>query len=293
MPELSPYRWVIYFRDWPELEARKYPLAFERLETQVKPYRDSLTGQIHQSDFWKFWDLRPSLMRAVEDNEWLLASGRVAKYLVFRRVPSRYIYNEKTKLYFLSEWSDFAILQSSVHIEWAFWTCGTLGAAALSYSTKAALETWPMPSKASMSQLNTLGERFHTSRELVLKKNAIGLLDFYNHMHDPASREPWVSDLRATLRLMDRAVIDAYGWSDLDLEHGFHKLDYLPPKDCVRFTISPRARVEVLRRLSELNRERYEVEQSAQSKRKAAKRISRRDRQVPPSLLNDERLAER
>ena len=59
---------------------------------------------------------------------------------------------------------------------------------------------------------------------------------------------------------MDVAVAHAYGWDDLDLGHGFHEVPYLPESDRVRFTIAETARVEVLRRLSELNRQRYEEE---------------------------------
>ncbi len=63
MPVLKPYRWVIYFGDWSEEKARQYGAAFRRVEELVKPYRESLTGQIHQDCFWKFWDLRPTLLR--------------------------------------------------------------------------------------------------------------------------------------------------------------------------------------------------------------------------------------
>ena len=54
---------------------------------------------------------------------------------------------------------------------------------------------------------------------------------------------------------MDNAVAAAYGWTDLDLGHGFHET-----KQGIRFTISETARREVLARLLELNHERYEEE---------------------------------
>ena len=61
-------------------------------------------------------------------------------------------------------------------------------------------------------------------------------------------------------RELDIAITRAYGWDDLDLGHGFHEVPYLPEHVRVRFTMSEAARVEVLRRLSELNRQRYEEE---------------------------------
>jgi hypothetical protein len=57
---------------------------------------------------------------------------------------------------------------------------------------------------------------------------------------------------------MDHAVTAAYGWTDLDLGHGFHET-----KQGVRFTISEPARREVLQRLLKLNHERYAEEVAA------------------------------
>lgn len=57
---------------------------------------------------------------------------------------------------------------------------------------------------------------------------------------------------------LDHAVAAAYGWSDLDLGHGF----YRTPQG-LRYTISEPARREVLRRLLELNHARYAEEVKA------------------------------
>ena len=260
MPRLEPYRWVIYFRDWPEAQARQYSAAFRRVEELVKPYRDGLTGQIHQDCFWKFWDLRPALMREVAAHETLLASAIVTKYVTFRKVPTSNIYNTKTKIYFLRSWSEFAVLQSSHHQEWAFWTCGTLGASTLNYSTSYALETWAMPALNGNGELESLGERYHAHREFLMSAETIGLTQLYNRFHDRSDDDPRIETMRELHREIDLAVARAYGWDDLDLEHGFHAVPYLPGSDRVRFTISESARVEVLRRLSELNRQRYEEE---------------------------------
>ena len=55
---------------------------------------------------------------------------------------------------------------------------------------------------------------------------------------------------------LDNAVRDAYGWSDLNLEHNFYEVETLPENDRVRYTISPAARKELLQRLLKLNHER-------------------------------------
>jgi hypothetical protein len=62
---------------------------------------------------------------------------------------------------------------------------------------------------------------------------------------------------------MDNAVLDAYGWSDIQLRHDFYEVDYLPENDRVRFTIHPDARREILKRLLELNHKIHEEEVAA------------------------------
>lgn len=91
----------------------------------------------------------------------------------------------------------------------------------------------------------------------------IGLTDVYNLFHDPAIEAPGIVALRALHVQLDLAVCDSYGWTDLDLGHGFHTVSYLPENDRVRHTMSEATRLEVLRRLSHLNRERWQAEHDA------------------------------
>src|SRR5690606_27021954 len=173
-------------------------------------------GQIHQKCFWKFWDLRPGLIHEAAENQFFLASAMVTKYVCFRRVSTSNIYNHKTIVYFLYKWRDFAILQSSLHLEWAYWNCGTLGVSTLSYSTSTALETWPMPARDVdvLTELDRLGERYHSDREALLESDSIGLTQFYNRFHDKEVDDSRIEELRGLHREIDLAVASAYGWDD-------------------------------------------------------------------------------
>ena len=262
MPRLEPYRWVIYFRDWSEGKAREYGAAFRRVEELVKPYRDGLTGQIHQNCFWKLWDLRPGLMREFDQKQSVLAIASVTKYLCVSRVSTSAVYNMQVKVLFYERFAELAVLQSSLHDVWARWLCGTLGASTLRYSTSTVLETWPMPVLIGNDELDDLGERYHSHRESLMADEAIGLTQLYNRFHDQSDDDSRIEGMRGLHRDIDLAVARAYGWDDLDLEHGFHAVAYLPENDRVRFTISDRVRLEILRRLSELNHQRYKEEVS-------------------------------
>lgn len=117
-----------------------------------------------------------------------------------------------------------------------------------------------MPMLDECNEVESLGERYHAHRESLMQKESIGLTQLYNCFHDPANRDWRIKELRELHREIDYAVARAYGRDDLDLGHSFHEVPYLPANDRVRFTISEPARIEVLRRLSELNRQRYEEE---------------------------------
>jgi len=69
--------------------------------------------------------------------------------------------------------------------------------------------------------------------------------------------------LRELHKQMDEMVLKAYGLEDINLAHDFYEVDYLPGNDRVRYTISPEARKEVLKRLLKLNHEIHEQEVKA------------------------------
>ena len=99
----------------------------------------------------------------------------------------------------------------------------------------------------------------------------IGLTQLYNKFHDPSVDDSRFVKLRQLQGQIDNAVRDAYGWSDIDLEHGFHEVGYLPANDNVRYTISEPARIEILKRLAKLNKERWEEEEAAGLHKKGKK----------------------
>ncbi len=82
---------------------------------------------------------------------------------------------------------------------------------------------------------------------------------------------------------MDNAVLEAYGWSDINLRNNFYEVEYLPENDRVRYTIHPDARREILKRLLELNHlvHKQEVEDGFWEKKgKESKTGKQRDAQM-------------
>lgn len=92
----------------------------------------------------------------------------------------------------------------------------------------------------------------------LMSRNNEGLTSTYNRLHDPADGSPGIPALRDLHVALDIAVRDAYGWSDLDLDHGYHDT----PQGR-RFTLGLAARTGVLDRLLELNHDRHTAEVAA------------------------------
>lgn len=61
-------------------------------------------------------------------------------------------------------------------------------------------------------------------------RNNQGLTDTYNRFHAPQETDPEILKLRDLHSQMDRAVLNAYGWPDIDTTCGF-ALDYLDVDD--------------------------------------------------------------
>jgi hypothetical protein len=128
------------------------------------------------------------------------------------------------------------------------------------YTPTDIFETFPFPLTEDLSHLQLLGEQYHTLRADIMRTYRIGLTKLYNRFHDGDDGDSSIQGLRDLHRCIDEAVVCSYGWDDIKLNHGFHQVVYLPEGDNLRFTISEAARVEVLRRLAVLNKERYRSE---------------------------------
>ena len=71
--------------------------------------------------------------------------------------------------------------------------------------------------------------------------------------------------MRQIQKRIDESVRDSYGWHVIDLDQGFHEVGYLPTNDNIRYTISEAARIEILRRLAILNKQRWQEEQEEET----------------------------
>lgn len=253
----SPTRLIIDFADMPAQEARKFDAPFKHVETYVKPFRATVNRKAHRERWWQYGDVRQGLRQAISPLKRVLVSGQTVKYLCFVWCPAEWVFDQKCVVVATDLGEHFSILNSSLFDTWARKLCSTLGET-LSFAPSDAFDTFPWPS--DFSGLDVMGRMLNQVRIAASQAKGRNLTDTYNLVHDSLCQDESIVALRLCTKQLDEKVTSVYGWDDFDLEHGFHEVPYLPENDRVRFTISERARLEVLRRLSELNRQRYEEE---------------------------------
>jgi hypothetical protein len=115
-----------------------------------------------------------------------------------------------------------------------------------------------------------VGKEYYEYRAALMVRNNQGLTKTYNRFQDPNEHSPDILKLRELHAALDRAVLDAYDWTDLKPRCEF-LLDYEEEEDdeevsgrqrkkpwCYRWPDD--FRDEVLARLLELNKQRAEQE---------------------------------
>lgn len=239
--DLTPRRWAITFGTRERDEAAQFKEPFRLVTELVKPHRDKLTRQVHESRYWLYWDKREAFLRSIATRDRILVCPIVTKYLSFRFFSITWVFSHKLKLFDVQDFGLFGVLQSAIHEVWARQFSSTLGQT-MNYSTSDAFDTFCFP--VSTDVVIPSARSFYEGREAILTGDKCGLTDLCNRFHDPDEIGAKIRDLQRLQLEMDRAVAAAYGWTDLDLGHGLHKT-----KQGIRFTISEPARREVLQRL--------------------------------------------
>ncbi len=264
-------------KDYPNHVARDYPDAYQKILFDVKPERIKSSDKIAKTKWWVYMRPRFELYHLIGRGAnfvkhpvgWkkdcglrkIWGTALSSKHRTFFSYSSQIVIDQ-TNVSIVCDQSRVPVLLSSIHICWALAQGGTLGASTSRYTPSICYETFPFPgSKPSTAE--ELGEQYDVLRRQIMTSRNIGLTALYNLFHNPAEKDSELEEMRKLQCEIDEAVRDAYGWSDIDLGHGFHEVGYLPANDNVRYTISEPARIEILKRLSALNRQRWEEEEAA------------------------------
>jgi hypothetical protein len=214
---IPPDRFVINFGERSELEARGWPALMEIVERLVLPERQQNNREGYRRYWWRFGEWRPGLNAALTNINQCMASSIHAKHLLISFQPSDVVFSHALVVFALTAFADFAVLQSRVHEHWAR-LLGSSMKTDLRYTPSSCFETFPFPrpTAAQRLHLEATGEALHRERQTLMVALQVGMTALWNRLLDPHEDDPRVLQLRETREAMDRAVLAAYGWSDVE-----------------------------------------------------------------------------
>jgi hypothetical protein len=249
-------RSIINFHNWSLEKSNSFRDCFKIIEERVKPVREKNKDKRRREIWWQFSRPTIELYNAIKNKNKVLVHTRVTKTHAFEFVPRDQVFSDALVVFDTESYTQFSVLQSSIHENWAWKYCSTMKSDRR-YSLTDCFENFPFPKSDFDS---SLGKDFQVLRQNLLQKLDVGLTKLYGLFNDPTVVIDEISSLRKLLLLLDNEILKGYEWHDIELKHGFHEVDYLPENDRVRYTIHPEARKEVLKRLLLLNHERFEEE---------------------------------
>ncbi|MEI7894909.1 MAG: type IIL restriction-modification enzyme MmeI, partial [Myxococcales bacterium] len=264
------HRYVINFGEMTEEEALRWPDLMGIVEAKVKPDRDQLAdnpdGRRRRAYWWQWGRDTPALSRAIAGLDRVLANSQVSTRVQFAFLPINMVYAHTLNVFPLPTHAAFALLQSRPHELWARFFGSSLEDR-LRYTPSDCFETFPFPPNwQSAPTMEAAGQTYYDFRAALMVRNDQGLTKTYNRFHSPNECDPDIFKLRELHSAMDRAVLDAYGWSDIATDCDF-LLDYEideatwgDKKKPFRYRWPDAVRDEVLARLLDLNQRRHQEE---------------------------------
>jgi hypothetical protein len=271
-----------------ETELRMLPGVTEHLSSTVRPdllRRNEIDPGA--STWWNFRRPSISMREALANGTQQLAVSRVSDTAAFVFLPPLAIANSDIICFTFPRFASFAALQTRVHEVWARFF-GSSMKDDLRYTPTDCFETFPFPKHFETDpRLEAAGKAYYEFRVDLMVRNNEGLTKTYNRFHDPDEPSADITKLRELHAAMDRAVLDAYGWTDLQPSHEF-LLDYEEEDDeedtgrtrrrkkPYRYRWPDDFRDEVLARLLRLNQERADEEKGRECSPRAQHSLERR-----------------
>lgn len=227
-------------------EAATYKEPFAHVESHVLPERRGAKEPNLRKYWWRYKRTVPALMQALEGLDCAIAVAQVSKTMMPALISTNQILDAKLIIFATNSLAQLAILSSSMHTQWAI-QYGTTMRADATYTPSSLFEPFPRPPANAL--LEELGGTLQRERSEVMIRRDMGLTKLYNLVNSPeVNSDSDVDRMRQIHLEIDIATLEAYGWNDIELGHGFYTY-----KKVERWTVSPDARKEVLDRLLEEN----------------------------------------
>jgi hypothetical protein len=234
-------RYVISFGDLTLHEAERWPDLLAIVREKVKPEREALRdnpdGRRLRDNWWRFNRTRQEMFEAIKKLDRCLVTAIVSKYLIFSFQPPDRIFSHKLYVFKFHEYRYFGLLQSRLHGAWT-WLLSSTMKTDLNYSASDCFETFPFPTAEALVSLDPISQTLYGTRAAYMVATDQGLTATYNQLTDPDCAPDRPEDLAAVRHLrqlhedLDRAVLAAYGWSEIAVP------PFCPATDAERAAVS-------------------------------------------------------
>ena len=280
----SQLREGIVAPDYPHPVANDWPDLLAIIREKVKPERDEDNREALRLRWWQYAEKRPGLTHAKKRVKTVFATSQTSTIRLFCSLDSKYIFDQRLIVFPVEGLPFFAILSSRPHTDWSEFLGSSMKDDPV-YTPSDCFETFPFPPDYEANPtLEVAGQAYYNHRAALMIANNEGLTKTYNRFHSPNDQTPGIVRLRELHDAMDRAVLDAYGWQDLqpvpaffpefdedeegdDPEPGTRPSK--PRKKKHRLRWPDDMHDEVLARLLKLNRERAATQTPSSGKRRS------------------------
>ena len=246
--EAVPSDWVIDFRELDESEARQYVEPWKLVDSRVRPERqkkdvDKYPRMVLQ--WWKHWNSRVEMYRAVNEREYVTVISAVSKHAMPVLVPSNGVLSSALVVFAESDPWLCGLLGSSIHRAWlARW--GSTLDTRFRYAPSDVWDTFPVPPGAR--DLNRQSALLLELRATIGRARGLGVTGVFNLVDDPLCLDEDVQSFRSLLVSLDLRILELYGWKDVEVEHGFFEY-----RNARRFWFAESTRERVLTLLLDAN----------------------------------------
>lgn len=223
-----------------ELRSR-YPAAYQWLFERVKPKREQDNRASYRELWWIFAEPRRKLRPALAGLRRYIGTTETAKHRTFVFIDGDVLPDQKVRVVASDSGGVLGVLSSIAHVEWALAAGGTLEDRPV-YNNTTCFEPFPFPSDdtgltpALADRIRALAEQIDAHRKArQAAHDDVTLTGLYNVLAKLRAELPLsakekllhehglVAVLRSLHDELDAAVLQAYGWVDLQAALADHR----------------------------------------------------------------------
>lgn len=169
----------------------------------------------HLDRWWQFWNVRQDMRSSIDSISRYLACSRVTKRPIFCFVDPAICPDGALQVWTLEDDYSFGLIQSNAHWQWFYAKCSKLKSD-YRYTRRSVWDTFPWPQGSdfggpTVKQVEAVaeaGRAVRAARVAALAQIKGGLRAVYRTLDLPGK-----SKLKDAHAALDKAVLDAYGFS--------------------------------------------------------------------------------